>query len=245
MKRLSGFASGPAIAMVVFAVAFCGTVIAGPAAGGHPADAAKGPWTSVVRDTDGTVLKATGLGEGRVPVSISVTSHRLDGRPGSATTYVRGGETLQVERVFDPEHGMSLSFKTNRETWQLSIALDPFTGEGQALYTLGPKSFALWVNENGQVLGGDLDGLREVLFSRSPIANLMRHYVKDRKSLGNDVPISGELAIVFNWRDQERCRDECSMGCTLQCAYECTGGPIVCQICMTACGLGCAIGCGS
>jgi len=234
-----------AISAIVFGSTLCGTVLAGTSNGARPGETSRGRWNSIVRDSDGSVLRATGHGEGNVPISLAVSRDRLDGRPGTTTTYVRGNDTLQVERVYDPARGMSLDFRTSRESWRLSISLDPSTGEGQALYELDGRRFALWVNESGQVLGGDLEGLREVLFSGSPIAELMRHYEQDRRSLGRDVPSSAELAIVFDWRDQEPCRDECSMGCTLQCAYECTQGPITCQVCLTSCGIGCAIGCGT
>lgn len=243
MNRRGGIRTAAAISAIVCGVALCGTVLAGPPGGGRPADAGKAPWSDVIRDADGNVLKATGRGEGRVPLSIAVSRDRLDGRPGTTTTYVRGNDTLLIERVYDPERGMSLAFRTIRETWQVSLSLDPLTGEGQARYELDGRSFALWVGANGQVAGGDLEGLREVLFSRSPIAELMRHYLRDRAALGSGVPAAAETAIIFSWVDQEPCRDECSLGCELQCAYECNLTPFHCQICKTACAAGCAIGC--
>jgi hypothetical protein len=228
------------IAVIAWGIALGGAPSAKQELSSHAAELASSPWTRVVYDDDGTVLKATGHGERRVPIGLSVSRERLDNRPGTTTTYVRGKETLRIERIYDPGRSLNVSFRTDLEQWSLSVLRDAVTGEALALYTLTDGvAYSLWVDEGGHVLSGDVESLRQALTAPSAIGRLLRHYVRDREPLRGHLPTSGEES----WRvlPLVDCKDVCALGCPRQCAWECAIG--VCDICMISCAIGCAIGC--
>jgi hypothetical protein len=201
------------------------------------------PWSHVLYGPDGTLEAARGRGSHGVPLSLEIESSDAAGSLRATLRYVRGRQSLRIDRTLDPLRGFTVSFRTDMESWTLSILPDEASGGALALYTLtGGRTFSFWVDAAGNVTDGDLEALRRTLDAPSVIRGLLRHYSRDRQALAGLVPSVGESAVLA--LPQKSCEDACAEGCSGQCAWECVfWGLIGCRICNISCALGCAIGC--
>src|SRR6267378_4213818 len=58
------------------------------------------PWTQVITSDDGRVVAAAGAAAPGVPLMLTVATTQDQNRVSSMTTYVRGRETLRMERNY-------------------------------------------------------------------------------------------------------------------------------------------------
>lgn len=201
------------------------------------------PWTDILYGPDGTLESARGYAPNGIPLSLNLESDRVGDSLRTTVKYLRGKQSLRIDRSLDPRRGLIMSYRTEMESWTLSILPDETTGEALALYTLtGGRTFSFWIDAQGQVVNGDLEKLRKALKAPSVIGRLLRQYSRDRDRLGTLVPTVGEAA--FFAMPQKTCEDSCAEGCSGQCAWECNfWGYFGCRICRISCALGCSIGC--
>lgn len=208
-----------------------------------PAAAAGGPWTDVYYSDDGQLESARGYGRGGVRLGLATEVRRHGGTLRHAVVYTRGRENLRIDRVYDPSRGLTVTYQTDTERWTLALLPDLATGEALALYTLdNGQVHSLWLDAAGEVVSGDVRGLRESLRAPSRIGGLLRQYTRDRRTLTGSLPVVGDEAMGF--MPMKGCNDACAEGCGSQCAWECAfWGWSGCRVCQISCAIGCAIGC--
>ncbi len=200
----------------------------------------RNPWTQVVHDSNGRLVSAVGTEQRGVPLELSTEMETAGGRSVIKTHYRRGADSLQIEKIYQGGNAMDIVYTVKDERLVVSLTLDDLTGESLVVYRLPDgEVFSLWISQDGQLLSGDVDGLRRALKGPMDITKLMRSYVEHRKPLEGSLPSSAERLIML----QVSCDDACSVGCRVQCATECAAAPGACQVCNTACAIGCIIGC--
>lgn len=211
-----------------------------PVHGGRWAEEAD-PWGQVLYDNDGRILAATGQEEGGIPLALSVSSEIRGDQATTRISYQRGASTLSIRRTFEGSTGMDSIYETDGERLVISLAVDELTGETLVVYRLPTGDvYSLWMAGDGEVLSGDIRGLRRALREPMEITRLLKSYIRQKGPFSGELPSANEMFLL----PMVSCEDACAAGCDLQCAWECAFlGPPGCQTCKTACALGCAIGC--
>ncbi len=201
----------------------------------------RNPWTQVVHDGNGRLVSAFGTEKPGVPLELTTETETLGARSVMRTQFRRGGDSLQIEKIYEGGYAMDIVYTAKAERLVVSLSLDDLTGESLVVYRLPDgEVFSLWISQDGQLLSGDVDGLRRALKGPMDITKLMRSYVEHKKPYEGSLPSSAERLIML----QVSCEDACAAGCGAQCAWECSfWGAAGCQVCHTACATGCAIGC--
>ncbi len=206
---------------------------------------ARDPWSQAHYDVDGRLVSAIGVERPGVPLSLSTERGTHGDRPFIETRYSRGFDTLQIEKIYEGDHGLDLIYTAGEERLVVSITLDGVSGEILAVYRL-PDGQVFWlsVSGRGELLGGDLIGLRRALDEPMEITRLMRSFIRQKQSFEGHLPSSAESLVAPVM--YVSCEAACAEGCGGDCAWECAHlGSLGCQICRSACLLGCVIGCSS
>ncbi len=223
--------------MMAMAVISCpaGLVVAGESTDG------RSPWSQVLYDADGRLLSASGMEKPGVPLELSTEAGMLGSRFVMRTHYRRGEDELRIEKIYEGSYKMDVIYTAGEERLVASLTLDDVVGETLVVYRLpNGRVFPLRVSEDGELLSGDLHGLRRALKGRMQIARLMRSLVENGQALESALPSSAARLIML----EIYCEHACADGCAQQCSTECSlFGPAGCQLCQTACRVGCAIGC--
>lgn len=200
------------------------------------------PWREVVYDNDGRLLAASGFDGPGTPVSLSTSSASQNDRHVSTTVYHYGQRALSIQRTIEGSTGFDMVYETNGERLVVSFALDDLTGETLVVYRMPDgRVYPLWLAGNGEVLSGDVRGLREALREPMEVTRLLRAFARQKAPFDGELPFAGENLLL----PLVTCEDACAEGCNLQCALECAFGLIPCHICNVACAVGCVIGCSS
>ncbi|HXI02066.1 MAG TPA: hypothetical protein VNI57_02710 [Candidatus Saccharimonadales bacterium] len=202
-------------------------------------DGDSNPWSRVQYRSDGSIRSAQGRDSRGVQLEIESTISKSAGRLTTHTLFREGREALNIQRTYDGPASMTAVYEAGDEKLIVSIDLDDLTGEALVVYRLPDgEVFSLWIAKEGDLLSGDLAGLRRALRQPMGVTRLLSSYVRSRGPLESRLPAAGEMLLLPN----RACVEECSYGCKKQCAFECAlVGP--CQICTTACAIGCLIGC--
>jgi hypothetical protein len=203
------------------------------------------PWNRIVTGNDGRVVAAAGAVSPGVPIVLTVSTSRDEYRTTSTTTYVRGNETLRMERSYDIDGGLDVSYSAKSESVRLLVRREPDTGETTAVVVLPDGEVrSLTADSGGHIVAGDPHGWHQAILAKSHVVPLLREFDKHAASLGGPVPESGNK-LMYRIPDSG-CLDACASGCKYQCAFECLSPvPGPCEICNSACALGCFIGCAS
>lgn len=227
------------LVMIVVALTICLSA-AGSAMAGSLVPEGQGPWTQAIYGNDGRLVAARGM-EGRdMPLLLSSESELMDGRLRARITFQRGEETLDIERTFDGTLGVDTVYESGEERLVISLVRDDLTGEALAVYRLPDgEVFSLWITEDGEILNGDISGLRRALRKPLAVTRLIRSYARHTADLEGDLPSSGETMLM----QQISCEDLCAEDCDRQCALECAFGLPFCRLCKISCAIGCIIGC--
>jgi hypothetical protein len=230
------------IHLFLFASALCVVV------GGITKDAVaegrhSGVWSQMIHDRQGRLVAASGNSRYGQTLQLTSDTEEEGDRVISRTTYARGNTVLEIERTYDGVLGLETIYQSGAERLVISLAWDDLTGETLVVYRFPDgEVFSLWLASDGEVLSGDLRGLRRALAMPMEVSRMLRAYVRDVEPFRQELPAAGdELAPVLRG-----CPDSCSLGCGGQCAFEChLGGAAVCRICRASCAIGCLIGCSS
>jgi len=204
------------------------------------------PWTQVVLGDDGRVVAAAGAASPGVPLILTVSATQDQYRVTSTTTYVRGKESLRMERSYDAGGGLDVTYSTKAESVRLLVRHEEDTGETTAVVILPDGEVrSVTADSRGHVVAGDPRGWHQAILSRSHVVPLLREFEKHAGSLGGPVPESGN-PLMWKIPDGD-CLDTCAEGCKHQCAWECSVPLLIipCTSCQAACGAGCFIGCAS
>ena len=201
------------------------------------------PWDQVIYGSEGEVLAAHGRDSAGQRLVLTVATVEIGSRLIATTTYVRGKDTLRIERTYDPILGLEVTYSSGAERLLLTVRPETESGERSAVYTFPDgRVFPVVVDAEGNILQGNVRALREIVDAPGRIQALYRQYRKDADRLGGSVPEAGK---AFMWRVPDAwCLDECATGCADQCRWECLS-VLACGICKDACMLGCYIGCAS
>lgn len=201
---------------------------------------AEGPWRQVIYGNDGQVVAASGLERPGVPLMLTSDSTVRNDRLITRVTYQRGSSTLNIERTFDGSTGVDTIYETADERLFVSLFRDNLTGESLVVYRLPDGGvYSLWMTEDGEILSGDIEGLRRSLQKPNGITRLLKSYVRHKRTFASELPDAGEQMLM----PIVTCEDGCAGGCNRQCALECAFGTPFCKICKISCAIGCIIGC--
>jgi hypothetical protein len=200
----------------------------------------KGPWDQAIHDNEGRLLAAHGRDKTGEPIALSSTTETSGDRFVTRTTYQKGRKSLKIQRSFEGDRGLDTIYETDTERLLISVAHDELTSESLVVYVMPDgEVFSLWITDDGDVLSGDVNGLRRALKHPMEITRLLDSYIRDKEEFKGELPSAGETFLM----PLISCEDACALGCPQQCAFECLFGGISCRICYIACGIGCAIGC--
>jgi len=231
--------------IIVFELMAMGIAIAGLAGGANSAGIIDGgPWTRVVYDAHGNVLSAAGRMTDRTPLALTVMTSEEPGRVVATTTFIRGAETLRMERIYDEASGLEVTYSSGAESAKLFMKRDAGTRETSAAVVLADGEVrAVTLDDRGNGLSGDARAVRGAFLARSHLFQLVREFERNASRLGGPVPEAGS---VFMWKVPDApSLDDCAQGCKARCAWECTLPGVACPICKSSCAAGCRIGCAS
>ncbi|MBI3447755.1 MAG: hypothetical protein HY049_02355 [Acidobacteria bacterium] len=208
-----------------------GVVVTAIAGGINPAGVIDGgPWSRIVYDAAGNVVSAAGRTSQRTPMALTVATSEEPGLVVATTTFVRGEETLRMERVYDEARGLEVTYSAGAESAKLFIKRDADTGETSAVVVLADGEVrAATLGERGNRLSGDARGVREAFLERSHLFQLVREFERNASMLGGPVP-------------EAPCLDGRANGRKNQCAWECALSGVSCGICKSSCAAGCSPG---
>jgi hypothetical protein len=227
------------VALVVVLIAVS-TEFASP-----PGDS-RSPWKEIAYDAEGRVMAARGYDAPEVPLALTVTSQKVGDRLIATTTFVRGKETLKMERIYDGTGDLDVTYSTGTEKVRLLVRRDPASEETEALVMLPDGEVrSIVVDASRGIVSGDPRGWHEAILAKTHMVPLVREFDRHAASLGGPVPMAGTILM---WKVPDGgCLDSCSEGCKHQCAWECTATILIipCASCQTACMAGCFIGCAS
>jgi len=204
----------------------------------------RNPWSHVLSSEDGSVRAAFGSAGRGVPLFLTVATTVQEKRIVATTTYVRGKQTLRIERVYDQARGLDVTYSTRSEMVRLLVRQDPSSSETVVEYVFPDGDVrSVWLSPDRKTVSGDIESIQNDLLARCHFIPLLREFSRHRAALRGPISVAGDRYMMRV--PSQPCLDECSYDCRYQCAFECAIGPFSCGICNFACAAGCAIGCSS
>ena len=199
------------------------------------------PWIDVLEDGRGEILAASGRGEDGVPFVVTVWRSSPGERIVRSTTFVRGGTALRIERVYEPEVGLEVTYAAGGERLCILARRAAVGGFIETIWILSDgEAITLRRNPEDGTIEGNVNLLRRSLREARTLSSTMSEFEGTRSRL---VPSLAEGARLFPQKTLDLdCWSGCAGGCRRQCSNYCSD-IVACEVCMNSCYAGCAIGC--